>query len=79
MITREYTTKDVMVENKLLMDLFNQPEHIRNCIDAVIDGEILSKKKYDKYAVLKHLRCLSVLSIEKNIDSYDDLFLNRQS
>lgn len=79
LMTREYTTKDVMVENKLLMDLFNQPEHIRNCIDEVIDAEILSKKKYDKYAVLKHLRCLNVLSIEKYIDSYDDLFLNRQS
>lgn len=66
---KEFRVGDLMEENRLLMDLTQQPEPIINKMDQIIDYELNRKRRFHKFKFLKEVTKLGLNSISKNIDS----------
>jgi hypothetical protein len=57
-------------ENKLLMNLTHQPDHIQELIWSTIDFEFNKPRKFDQFKFLRFLGKYELKNVSKYIDSY---------
>jgi hypothetical protein len=69
----EFIVKDLFEENKLLMGLDSQPDHIRDLIFDTIDEEFEDPGKYSHFHFLRFCGKYELKNISNNIDRYRDM------
>ena len=66
----KYTTKDLFEENKLLMDLFYQPDYIKELMDESITKSIQDRGTFNYFSFLKFLGKHDLQAILKDVDKF---------
>lgn len=67
---REYIVKDLFNENRLLIDLSQQPDDIRELINQTIVNELDKQKHFSLFHFIKFLSKNDLKKIKENIDSF---------
>jgi len=64
-----YRVKDLFEENKLLMDLSKQPDHIRDRIFEAIEEAFMNQSKYSHFDFLRFLGKYDLKEVSKNVEN----------
>lgn len=74
----ELRVGDLFEENRVLMDLWAQPEHIRKAIDDGLTRCLSSHGKYSNFHFMRFLGKYKLKSIAESIIKYTDMFACNQ-
>lgn len=75
----EIKVGDLFNENILLMDLFKQPDHIKQLINESIDYGIKTQGKYDHFQMIKYCNRNGLIKLREQLGNYKNLFSKRCS
>lgn len=65
---------DLYEENKLLVDLFNQPPEVRSLIDEVLDEQLNNHGNWNMFYFLRWCGQYSLNQVADNVASYAEMF-----
>lgn len=74
---RTLVVGDIVNENKLLMNLTHQPEHIQALMWTTIDEEFNSPKRFDRFKFMKFLGSSDLKNVSRYLDSYVPMLSHR--
>lgn len=65
---------DLVAENKLLVDLFEQPTEVRSLIDETLDNELANHGKWNMFHFLRFCGKYGLNQVAENVSNYADMF-----
>lgn len=77
--TKNYKTEDVFLENKLLMDLTAQPDHIKDMINQALEDCDKNRGKFDYFLFLKYCGRTGLDNIAKSINNFTSLLSGQKT
>lgn len=78
-VEKEFKTYEVFTENLMLMDLTQQPDHIKNLIAETIEKNETDRSKYNMFHFMKYCTSEKLYSILESVDSFCDVLIGHKN